>query len=80
LAIPEEELVEVRTCKLATAVRDTQTKMAQVQLELNLQIKECQLRAQPSTPPEVKEQWVTAVTKAVVAVENAVVDCTQLFE
>lgn len=56
LAIPEEKLVEVCISKLATGVRDTQTEMAWVQLELNLQITELQLRAQPSTPPKVKEQ------------------------
>ena len=55
LAIPEEELVEVRIHKLATGVHDTRTKMAWVQLELNLQIMELQLKAQPSTPPEVKD-------------------------
>jgi len=36
LAIPEEELIEVRICKLATAMHDTQTEMAQIQLELIL--------------------------------------------
>ena len=45
LAIPEEESVEVRIRKLATGVRNTWTKMARVQLELNLQITELQLRA-----------------------------------
>ena len=56
LAIIEEELVEFRIRKLATWLHDTQRDMVQVQLELNLQITELQLRAQPSTPPEVKEQ------------------------
>lgn len=55
LVIPEEELVKVCIRKLATGMCDTQTKMARVQLELNLQITELQLRAQPSTLPEVKE-------------------------
>jgi len=45
LAILEEELVEVYIHKLATGVCDTWTKMAWVQLELNLQITELQLRA-----------------------------------
>jgi len=80
LAIPEEELVKVRIHKLAIGVRDTRIEMAQVQLELNLQITELQLRAQRSTPPEVKEQRATIITEAVTAVESAVADCTQLFE
>ena len=51
LAIPEEEPVEVCIRKLATRVRYTWTEMAKVQLELNLQITELQLRAQPLIPP-----------------------------
>lgn len=49
LAIPKEEPVEVCICKLATTVCDTRTEMARVQLELNLQIIELQLRAHPLT-------------------------------
>lgn len=55
LAVPKEELVKVRIHKLATRVHDTQNEMVWVQLELNLQITKLQLKAQPSTPPEVKE-------------------------
>lgn len=54
--------------------------MAQVQLEFNLQITELQLRAQTSTMPEVKEQQVTVVIEAVVAVDSVVADYLQLFE
>ena len=56
LAIPEEEPVEVCVHKLATGVHNARTEMARVQLELNLQITELHLKAQCSTPPEVKEQ------------------------
>ena len=80
LAIPEEEPVEVYLHKLAIGVCNTQMEMARVQLELNLQITELQLRAQPSTPPKLKEYWVAAVTEAFVAVESAVADCTQFFK
>eukprot|EP00253_Pinus_taeda_P013908 PITA_13908 len=55
LAILEEEPVEVRTCKLAIGVHDTQTKMARVLLDLNLQITKLQLKAKPSTPAKVKD-------------------------
>jgi len=51
-----------------------------VQLELNLQIVDLQLKAQPSAPPKVKEQCATVVKEAIVVVDSAVADCTQLFE
>lgn len=35
LAILEEEPIEVRICKLAMGVRDTQSEIAWVQMELN---------------------------------------------
>jgi len=79
-AIPEEEPVEVRVRNLAIGVREVHTEMARVQLELNLNIIELQLKAQPSTLLEVKEQRATAVTEAIAAVNSEVVDCTQLFE
>ena len=40
LAISKEVPVEVRIHKLAIRMRDTRTEMAQVQLEMNLQITE----------------------------------------
>ena len=38
------------------------------------------MRAQPSTPLEVKEQWVAAVTEAIKAVDIVVANYTQLFK
>lgn len=76
LDIQAEEPVEVRVCKLATGVRDARTKMARIQQELNLQILELQLRAQPSTPLQFKEQHTTVVRIAIVAVDSAVADYT----
>lgn len=43
--------IEVHICKLDTGVRNARTKMVRVQLELNLQIIDLQLKAQPSTSP-----------------------------
>lgn len=54
--------------------------MARVQLELNLQIVELQLKAQPSTPPEVREQRANTITVAIAKVNNVVTDNTKLFE
>ena len=45
LDIQAEEPMEARIHKLATGVCNTQTEMAQVQLELTLQIMELQLKA-----------------------------------
>jgi hypothetical protein len=56
LAIPAEAPAEARIQRLAAGVREAREEMAKVQLELNLQIAELQLKAQPSTPPEVREQ------------------------
>ena len=55
LAIPTEELLQACVRKLAVGVRDKREEMARVQLELNLQIAELQLKAQPSTLSKVKE-------------------------
>lgn len=80
LAIPQEEPVKVHVRKLAMGVHDTHTEMVWVHLELNLQIIELQLKAQPSTPPKVKEQQATTITEVVAAIDNAIADCTQLFK
>ena len=80
LAILEEEPVKVHVRKLATGVRDARTEMARIQLEMNLQITELQLKAHPSTPQEVKEQRAIVVTEAIAVVDSAVAHCTQHFE
>ncbi len=71
LAIQVEEPAELREAK---------EEMAKVQLELNLQISKLQLKAQPSTPPEIKEQRTSAITTTIAKVNNIVKDCTKLFE
>lgn len=80
LAIPKEAEVDEQVYKLAIGVRDARTDLAKVQLELNLQIAGLQLKAQPSTPPEVKDQHATVVTEAIAVVDSAIADYTQLFE
>lgn len=49
-------------------------------MELNLKMAELQLKAQPSTPPEIREQQELAVKDVVAVMENIVKDCTTLFE
>lgn len=50
LDILDQELVEVRIRKLAMGVHDPPTEIAGVQLDLNLQIIDLQLKAQPLNP------------------------------
>jgi len=64
LGILEAEPIDVRVWKLAVVVRDAQTDLANVQLELNLNIAKLQLKAQPSTSPEIRELHETAVKDA----------------
>jgi len=80
LDIPKDASVDVRIRKLTVGVREERTELSKLQFELNLKITELELRAQPSTPLEVKEQRTTAVKDAVAAVDVAVKDCTALFE
>lgn len=55
LHIPEEVPVEAKIQKLVAGVCDVQNEMSKIQFELNLKIIELEFRAQPSTPPEVRE-------------------------
>ena len=71
LAIPTEAPAKVRTRRLAAGVHEVKEEMAKVQLELNLQIAELQLKAQPSTPPEVREQRTSAITMGIEEINNA---------
>lgn len=80
LAIAAEELAEVRIQILASRVHEGKEEMAKVQLELNLQISELQLKVQPSTPPEVKEKDTSTSTKGIADTNSAVKEYTKLFE
>ena len=55
LAILAEALAEACIRRLATGVHKAKEEMDNVQLELNFQIAKLQLKAQPSTPLEVRE-------------------------
>lgn len=57
LEIPKDENVDEQVHKLVTGVHNAHTKLAKVQLELNLQITEFQLKALHSTPQKVKGKW-----------------------
>ena len=49
-------------------------------MDLNLKITKLALRDKPSTWPEVKEQREAVVRDAIATVDNAVKECTTLFE
>jgi len=55
LVIQAKEIVEERVRKLEAGVCQAKEEKARVQLKLKLQISKLQLKAQPSTPQEVKE-------------------------
>ncbi len=80
LHIPQEVSVETKISKLATVVRDTKMEVAMVQFELNLKITKLQLKLQPSTPLEVREQCKAPVKDGIVVVDATVVDCPMLFK
>lgn len=80
LAIQGEELVEVLVCKFSIGVHETQVEKAKVRLDQNLQIVELQLKAQPSTLLQIREQCTTSVTIEMVTVDSVVEDYMQIFE
>lgn len=80
LHILEEAPPEAKIRKLAAGVCNAKTEVAQVQFELNMKITKLELKSQPSTPPEVREQREAAVKDSISTVDAAVVHCTTLFE
>ena len=57
-----------------------QEEMTEVQLKLNLLKTELRLKAQLSTPLEVREQHANTITSGLDEIENAVRDCTRMLE
>ena len=62
LAILADMLAEAWIHRLAVGVHEVREEMTKVQLEPNLHITELRLKAEPSTPPEVREQHASAIT------------------
>lgn len=55
-------------------------KVAKVQFELDLNITNLELKSQPSTPLNIREQHEAAIKDGVVTIDSTVVDCIVLFE
>jgi len=72
LAILANLPMEVQIHRLATGVREAKEETTKVPLELNLQIIELRLKAQPSTPREVREQRASAITAGMEEIGGAV--------
>jgi len=54
--------------------------MTKVQLDLNLQIIEMWLKAQPSTPLEVREHRANTIITGLDEISSVVRDCTRMLE
>lgn len=80
LAIPADLPVEVWIHSLAIGVREAREETTKIQLELNLQIVELRLKAQPSTPPEVREQCASVITARLEGMGGPVRDCTNMLQ
>jgi len=80
LAIIVDLPVEVRIHSFSSGVRDAREETTKVQLELNLQIAKLQLKVQPSTPLEIREQCTNAITAGLEYIGNVMHDCTNMLE
>lgn len=79
LAITTNLPVEVRIHSFTSGVRDVREETTRMQLELNIQIVELRLKAQPCTPLEIKEQRANAITAGLEEIGGAVRDCTNML-
>lgn len=80
LAILKDVESDEQVQKIATRVCNALIELDKIQLELSLQIADFQLKAHPSTPPEVKEKQATTITNMIAMVYGAVENFTWLFE
>lgn len=81
LAIPADLLEEVRIHRLETGVCEARDETTKVQLELNLQnLVKLWLKAQPSTPPEIREHHARAIVARLEEIGGVVRDCIVLLE
>lgn len=80
MAILVEAPVDAHIQRLAAGVHEAREEMDKVQLELNLQTVELLLKAQTSTPLEVREQCANAITSRLGEINNAVRDYTRMLE
>lgn len=80
LVVPAELSATEQIHRLAAGVREARKETTKVQLELNLQIVELQLKVQPSTPPKVKEQHALAIQMGLEKIGQATQDCIKMLD
>ena len=80
LSIPANLPTEVCIHYLSSGFRNTREEISRVQLEINLQIVDLWLKAQPSTPPEVREQCTNTIVAWMEEIGGAAHDCTNMLE
>ncbi len=65
---------------MASGFCDARDETTRVQPELNLQIAELSLKAQPSTPPEIREQHTIAIIAGLEESRGAMCEYTKMLE
>lgn len=80
LHIPEEALFEAKIQKISAGAHDAKGELARVQFELHMKIIELELKSQPLTPLELREQCKATVKEGIATVDAVVADYTMLFE
>jgi len=72
--------VGLRIHRLASGFREAKEEATRIQLDLNLQNSEIQLKAQSSTPSKVREQCASAIQKGLEEIRQVVQNCTPMLE
>ena len=80
LSIAADLPTEVWIHYLASGVHNAQEETTRVQLELNLHIAELQMKAQPSTALEIREQCTNAIVVGMEEIGGEVRDYTNMLE
>jgi len=80
LQIPVDMAFYKKIQRIPTTVKESQTEIGKVRLELQLQISGLKLKLQPTTPPKVREQHEATIKEEIDTLDTAVKGCTQLFQ
>jgi len=80
LAVLTKLLVAERVHILAAGVHEAWEEMTKVQLEMNLQIIKMQLKVQPSTTPEFKEQCTCTIQMGLEQIGQETLGCIGMLE
>ena len=80
LHIPKDAQLEAKIKKLIAGVREANTEVGGVQFELNMKTTNLQLKLQPTTPPEVREQHGSTIKEGMATLDTVVADCLVVFD